>query len=175
MSTAEYIFDAGPLITICRFSVRGRLVIDHLLAHCQIVVPQAVQREVIVVGERYADAKEAKRRIALGAIKVAMPIPAPTLLEKALQLYELGEGEYRSILLAYQMEACLVIDDYLGYLVSDRIGIQKRFLLDLLVRLTKEAELDRRLACEIADTVRPRYTRAMVEHTLLMLGEEGAK
>jgi predicted nucleic acid-binding protein len=175
MSTAEYIFDAGPLITVCRFSVRGRLVIDHLLAHCQIIVPQAVQREVIVVGERYADAKEAKRRIALGTIKVAMPIPAPASLEKALRLYELGDGECQAILLAYQMGACLVIDDYLGYLVSDRLGIQKRFLLDLLVRLTEEARLDQSLAWEIADAVRPRYTRAMVEHTLLMLGEEDTK
>lgn len=175
MRTAEYIFGAGPLITICRCTVRGRLVIDHLLAHCQIVVPQAVQREVIVVGERYSDAQEAKRRIAAGKIRVAMPIPAPALLEKAVRLYELGDSEYQSILLACQMEACLVIDDYLGYLVSDRLGIQKRFLLDLLVRLTEEAELDRWLACEIADAVRPRYTRAMVEHTLLMLGEEDAK
>ncbi len=171
MSTAEYIFDAGPLITVCRFSVRGRLVIDHLLAHCQIVVPQAVQREVIVVGDRYADAQEAKQRIALGTIKVAVPVPAPALLEKALELYELGEGEYQSILLAYQMGACLVIDDYLGYLVSDRLGIQKRFLLDVLVKLAREAKLDRRLACEIVDVVRPRYTEAMVEHTLLMLEE----
>ena len=175
MSTAEYIFDAGPLITVCRFSVRSRLVIDHLLAHCQIVVPQAVQQEVIVVGERYADAQEAKRHIAAGAIRVALPIPAPASLEKALRLYELGDGECQSILLAYQMGACLVIDDYLGYLVSDRLGIQKRFLLDLLVRLTEEAGLDQSLACEIADAVRPRYTRAMVEHTLLMLGEEDAK
>jgi predicted nucleic acid-binding protein len=175
MRKAEYIFDAGPLITVCRFTVRRRLVIDHLLVHCQIVVPQAVQREVIVVGERYTDAQEAKRRITAGAIKVAKPIPAPTSLEKALRLYELGEGEYQSILLAYQMGACLVIDDYLGYLVSDRLGIQKRFLLDLLVRLTEEARLDQSLACEIADAVRPRYTRAMVEHTLLMLREEDSK
>ncbi len=175
MSTAEYIFDAGPLITVCRFSVRSRLVIDHLLAHCQIVVPQAVQQEVIVVGERYADAQEAKRHIAAGAIRVALPIPAPASLEKALRLYELGDGECQSILLAYQMGACLVIDDYLGYLVSDRLGIQKRFLLDLLVRLTEEAGLDQSLACKIADAVRPRYTRAMIEHTLLMLGEEDAK
>jgi predicted nucleic acid-binding protein len=175
MHTAEYIFDAGPLITVCKFSVRGRLVIDHLLAYCQIVIPRAVQQEVIVAGERYADAQEAKRRIVLGTIRVAMPSPAPASLEKALQLYELGDGECQSILLAYQMEACLVIDDYLGYLVSDRLRIQKRFLLDLLVRLTEEAELDRRLACKVADAVRSRYTRAMVEHTLLMLGEEEAK
>jgi predicted nucleic acid-binding protein len=172
--TTEYVFDAGPLITVCRFTVRGSLVVDHLLAHCQIIVPQAVQREVVTVGERYADAQEAKQRITAGAIKVANPIPAATSLEKALQLYELGEGEYQSILLAYQMGACLVIDDYLGYLVSDRLGIQKRFLLDLLVRLMEEVGLDQNLACEIADTVRPRYTRAMVEHTLLMLGEEDA-
>jgi predicted nucleic acid-binding protein len=172
MNTAEYIFDASPLITVCRFTVRGILVIDHLLAHCQVVVPRAVQHEVTVVGERYADAQEAKRRIAAGAIRAAMPITAPASLEKALQLYELGDGECQSILLAYQMEACLVIDDYLGYLISDRLCIQKRFLLDLLVKLTEEAKLDRKLACEIADAVRPRYTRAMVEHTLLMLEEE---
>jgi predicted nucleic acid-binding protein len=175
MRTAEYIFDAGPLITSCKFTVRGRLIIDYLLGHCQIVVPRAIQREVILVGERYTDALEAKRRIAAETIRVATPTPATTLLERVLRLYELGDGECQSILLAYQMGACLVIDDYLGYLVSDRLGIQKRFLLDLLVRLTEEAGLDQSLACEIANAVRPRYTRAMVEHTFLMLGEEDAK
>lgn len=28
----EYIFDAGPLITSCKFSVAGRLVLDHMMA-----------------------------------------------------------------------------------------------------------------------------------------------
>jgi predicted nucleic acid-binding protein len=172
MHAVEYIFDAGPLITSCKFTVRGRLVIDYLLDHCQIVIPQAVQQEVLIVGERYTDALEAKQRIVAGMIRVAMPIPASTSLEKAIRLYELGEGECQSILLAHQMGACLVIDDYLGYLVSDRLGIQKRFLLDLLVRLTEQVKLDRGLACEIANAVRPRYTRAMVEHTLLMLEAE---
>jgi predicted nucleic acid-binding protein len=175
MHTGEYIFDAGPLITSCKFVVRGRLVIDYLLDHCQIIVSQAVQREVIVVGERYTDALEAKQRIAAETIKVATPTSVTTLLERVLRLYELGDGECQSVLLAYQKGVCLVIDDYLGYLVSDRLGIQKRFFLDLLVRLTEEAELDQSLACEIADAVRPRYTWAMVEHTLLMLGKEDAK
>lgn len=90
-----------------------------------------------MAGKRFADAQEARRLIIAGMIKVAMPAPASKWLEKVLQLYELGDGEYQSILLAHQMGTCLVIDDYLGYLVSDRLGVQKLFLLDLLVKLTR--------------------------------------
>ncbi|MBC8447418.1 MAG: hypothetical protein H8D78_06685 [Chloroflexi bacterium] len=172
MSTQEYIFDAGPLITGCKFAVREQLVIDHLLKHCRIVVPRAAQQEVVIAGRRHADALQAEQRIAAGAITVTAPTTAPESLKRILRLYELGGGEYQSILLAHQTGICLAIDDYLGYLVCDRLGVQKRFLLDVLVRLAREAELDRELAREIADSVRPRYTTAMVEHTLLMLEEE---
>lgn len=65
--------------------------------------------------------------------------------------------------------ATLVIDDHLAYLVSDRLGRQKRFLLDVIVHLVNAGELDKDLAIEMVDAVRTRYPPAFVEHTMLLL------
>lgn len=43
------IFDASPLITACKFKVK-KLVIDHLLPACQIVITPSVEREVAILG-----------------------------------------------------------------------------------------------------------------------------
>lgn len=93
-------------------------------------------------------------------------------LEMLIAVYDLGNGERDTILLADQAnlhDSVLVIDDHLAYLVSDRLGKQKRFLLDVLIDLVKARKMDKKLAVEIVKAVRARYPPAFVEHTLLVL------
>lgn len=167
----ELIFDAGPLITACKFKARGQLVIDHILNCCKVVVAESVRDEVVVAGIRYADAEAARRRIDEGRIAV-LPPPSDSALEALLAPYGLGNGERDSILLVSHTDLqnpILVIDDHLAYLVSDRLGKRKRFLLDVIADLAEAGKLEFRLAVEIVEAIRTRYPSHFVEHTLLLL------
>lgn len=93
------IFDASPLITACKFKVK-KLVIDHLLPACQIVITPSVEREVAILGARYPDGTAAGKRIARGDIQV-VPV-AERKWERPLAAYALGDGERESIELCAQ-------------------------------------------------------------------------
>ena len=165
------IFDAGPLITSCKFSVAGRLVIDHILDHCPLAVAASVRDEVVLAGARYPDAHAAEQRIEREQIEVLVPNPGSGL-EALIAPYNLGDGERDSILLAGDArlsKAVLVVDDHLAYLVCDRLGQRKRFLLDTIVDLVDAEMLDRSLAMDMVETIRTRYPPAFVEHTKLLL------
>ena len=127
--------------------------------------------EVIIAGARYPDARVAQQRIEQNRIVVLSPPENPDL-ETLIAVYDLGDGERDTILLAEQanwQDSVLVIDDHLAYLVSDRVGKQKRFLLDVLVDLVEARKMDKKLAAEIVKAIRTRYPPAFVEHTLLVL------
>lgn len=64
------IFDASPLITACKFKVKGKLVIDHLLPGCQVVIAPSVEEEVAILGAQHPDGAAAGERIARGDIQV---------------------------------------------------------------------------------------------------------
>lgn len=64
------VFDAGPLITACKFEAQGKLVIDHVLPGCHIVIAPSVEEEVAVLGAGYPDGVVAGERIARGDIQV---------------------------------------------------------------------------------------------------------
>ena len=166
------IFDARPLITACKFRVQGQLVLDHLLATSQIIIPPSVQNEVVISSHQFADAQEAEQRISVEAIDVIAPTTVSGNVPIILGLYGLGNGERDAILLTYRTDldgAWLVMDDYLCYLVSDRLDVKKLFLLDLIPRLVTQGDWDRALAAEIVEATRPRYAPAFVEHSLLLL------
>jgi len=165
------VFDAGPLITACKFGVGGRLVVDYILDHRAITVAASVRDEVVVAGARYPDAQAAQVRIDGGQIAVLLPPPDPAL-EMLIAPYNLGDGERDSILLtehADLRDATLVIDDHLAYLVSDRLGRRKRFLLDVITDLANAKDLDKELAVKMVRAIRTRYPPAFAEHTLLLL------
>ena len=165
------IFDAGPLITARKFSVAGRLVIDHVLDHCPLAVAASVCDEVVLAGARYPDAHVAQQRIEREQIAVLVPKPGSGR-EALIAPYNLGDGERDSILLAgdaHLSEAVLVVDDHLAYLVCDRLGQRKRFLLDTIVDLVDAGMLDKSLAMDMVETIRTRYSPAFVEHTKLLL------
>lgn len=167
----KLIFDAGPLITACRFSAHNQPVIDHVLRYCQVAIAASVRDEVTIAGARYPDARIAQQRIEQDRITVLVP-PENHDLETLVAVYDLGDGERDTILLAEQanwQDSVLVIDDHLAYLVSDRVEKQKRFLLDVIIDLVKARKMDNRLAVEIVKAIRTRYPPAFVEHTLLVL------
>lgn len=167
----ELIFDAGPLITCCQFTVDGRVVIEHMLRACRITITSSVHDEVVVAGNRYADAQVAHRLISQGLIAVSNP-PANPDLEAVIAVYGLGQGEQDSLLLTTHRDmanATLVLDDHLAYLVSDRLGVRKRFLLDAIADLARLGDLDASLALAIVQAIRSRYPRSFVEHTILLL------
>jgi hypothetical protein len=167
----KLLFDAGPLITTCKFSVTGKLIIDHLLGQCQITVAASVRDEVVLAGSRYLDANAANQRISAGTIAVVPSLSDPAT-KQLIAPYGLGVGEVDSILLAEHpdwKDATLVVDDHLAYLVSDRLGQRKRFLLDVITDLVRADQLTAALAVSIVQAIRSRYPVAFVEHTLLML------
>jgi predicted nucleic acid-binding protein len=167
----KLVFDAGPLITACKFHVEGQLIIDHILTCYQIVIPSAVYDEVVIAGARFPDAQDARHRVDTERIGVATPVLAPSLIQ-VLNLYGFGEGEQEAIGLMsmdHFRDAMLVVDDHLAYVVSDRLGIPKLFLLDLIVRLTKEEKLTTALGCGMVEAIRTRYPESFFRHTLLIL------
>jgi hypothetical protein len=130
-----------------------------------------VHDEVVIAGNRYPDAQVARQRIDKGQIAVLMPSPDHAL-EALVAPYGLGDGERDSILLAGHavlQDAILVIDDHLAYLVSDRLGRRKRFLLDVIADLARVGKLDKALAADMVRAIHTRYPVAFVEHTLLLL------
>jgi hypothetical protein len=166
------ILDAGPLITTCKFSVAGQLIIDHLLEQCQITVTASVRDEVVLAGNRYPDASAARQRIDAGKIAVVPP-PSDPVIRILIAPYGLGAGEMDCIQLAGHSDwkdATLVVDDHLAYLVSDRLGQRKRFLLDVIADLVRANQMADSLAVSVIRAIRSRYPPAFVEHTLLMLG-----
>lgn len=166
------IFDAGPLITACKFTVRGSPIIDYILEHRVIAIAASVRDEVVKAGSRYPDASTAQQRIMHGLIDVLSPLSTKPDIDAALKLYQLGIGEYDSILLATDAAAptpTVVLDDHLAYLVSDRLHRRQRFLLDVIIDLVRSDNLERDLAIDIVQAIRQRYPPAFVEHTLLVL------
>jgi hypothetical protein len=151
--------------------VANRLVIDHLLDHCEVAVADSVRAEVVVAGASYPDAQAAQVRLEQQRI-VALSPPFLPDLEELLVLYRLGDGERDTILLSEHADladATLVIDDHLAYLVSDRLGRQQRFLLDVITDLCTTGIIEKRVAVGIVQAIRSRYPSAFVEHTLLLL------
>ena len=165
------VFDAGPLITACKFESQEKLVIDHLLPACCIVIAPSVEEEVAVLGAAYPDGVAAGERIAQGVIKV-VPVTARRWAQH-LADYALGDGEKDSIELCGQAgEAdALVTDDYLAFIVATRLGLKAWMLPDLALELAERGGLTAEAAGAILDVIRPRYRVGMIEHSLVRLQE----
>jgi predicted nucleic acid-binding protein len=164
------VFDAGPLITACKFEVGTRLIVDHLLVGCRIVIASSVEEEVAVLGGGYVDGRAAAERIASSEIGV-MPV---TIRRYAQHLadYALGRGECDSIELCGQIPAeAIVLDDYLAFIAATRLGLPTMMLPDLVVRMAKQGTLSVRVAEQTLEAVRARYRKGVVEQGLVTLRE----
>jgi len=168
------IFDAGPLITACKFMVQGKLVVDYLSPICQIIIPSAVEEEVAILGARYSDGIAAGERIAKGEIQV-MSV-TERLWATHLASYALGKGELDSIELCRNAGAeALVTDDNMAFIVATRLGLKACMLPDLVAELAKRGELGIRIAKDIMEAIRPRYRVGVVEHNIVRLQEVKGK
>lgn len=168
------IFDAGPLITACKFMFQGKLVVDYLSTKCQIIIPSAVEEEVAILGARYSDGIAAGERIARGEIQV-MPVKE-RLWAGRLASYALGSGELDSIELCRSAEAeVLVTDDNLAFIVATRLGLKACMLPDLIAELAKRGDLEIKTAKNIMETIRPRYRMGVIEHNIARLQEVNGK
>ena len=165
------VFDAGPLITACKFESRGKLVVDHLLSGCHIVIAPSVEEEVAVLGASYPDGVVAGARIAQEVMSV-VPVVARKWAQH-LADYTLGDGEKDSIALCGQIEdvEAIVTDDYLAFVAATRLGLKAWMLPDLIVELTERGSLTIEVAVGILDAIRPRYRVGVIEHTLARLEE----
>lgn len=171
------VFDASPLITTCKFEAAGKLVIDHLLTGCEVLISPAVEDEVAILGARYPDGVVAGERIADGRIPVVHV--KTRRWERHLGGYAMGHGERESINLCGQepdIEA-LVTDDHLAFIAATRLGLKVWMLPDLVVGLMSRGLLTVEVARAILEVIRPRYRAGVVEHSLekLQEGEEDAK
>jgi predicted nucleic acid-binding protein len=164
------IFDAGPLITACKFSCQDKPIIDHLLPGCRIVIAPSVEREVAILGARYPDGVLAGRRISQGEILV-VSVAAPKWAQ-LLRGYALGDGERDSIELCPQVEAdALITDDYLAFIAATRLALKVWMLPDLVMALSKRNRLTIRQAGLILEAVQTRYRKGVIEHSLAQLQE----
>jgi len=165
------VFDAGSLITACKFESQGKLVVDYLLSGCNIVIAPSVEEEVAVRGAGYPDGVVAGERIAQGLIQVVLV--AARKWARHLAGYALGDGEKDSIELCGQVEdvEALVTDDYLALVVATRLGLKAWMLPDLVLELTEGGNLTVEVAEAILKMVRPRYHAGVIEHSLVRLQE----
>lgn len=165
------VFDAAPLITACKFVVQGKLVIDHVLSGCRVVIAPSVEEEVAVLGAGYPDGVVAGERIALGTIQV-VPV-AERRWARHLGDYALGDGERDSIELCGQAEGAeaLVTDDYLAFVAATRQGLKAWMLPDLVVELAERGSVALEVAEAILEMIRARYRVGVIDQSLVRLQE----
>lgn len=165
------VFDAGPLITACKFEAQGKLVIDHMLSECRIVIAPSVEEEVAVLGAGYPDGIVAGERIAQGGIQVAAVVERKWA--RHLTDYALGNGERDSIELCRQVKEveALVTDDYLAFVAAARLGLNAWMLPDLAVELVERGSLTAEIAEAVLEAIRSRYRMGVIEHSLVRLQE----
>ena len=166
MYIMNVVFDAGPLITACKFEVEGNLVVDHLLTDCRVLISPSVEEEVAILGARYPDGVAAGERIADGRIQVVRV--SARRWDRHLYGYALGDGERDSIELCGQDSKvqALITDDHLAFLAATRLGLGVWMLPDLVVELMSRKLLTSRLARAILEEIRPRYRAGVIEYSL---------
>jgi hypothetical protein len=86
----------------------------------------------------------------------------------------MGSGERDSIELCGQFSgtvAALVTDDYLAFVAATRLQLKAWMLPDLVLRVVERQRLTAEVGEAILNTIRPRYRRGVIEHTLVGLQE----
>ena len=166
----ELIFDASSLIAAVRFEVDGQPVLDHVLAKCQVLIPEVVKIEAIDEGLRggYPDAAILDQRVKSGDLKVIGPASAQPNLESVLDDYGLEEGDKALLRLCRNREKYLwaVVDDRLLYIVLNRFVLRPRFLPDVIEWLVNEKLWTLELGETALKAIRPRYRAGFISHSL---------
>lgn len=166
----KLIFDSCSLITASKFNVDGKLIIDYLLEFAEIHIPEEVCFESIKEYQKYADAKEIKRRVDDKKI-IVHEVPWDKTIFKDLEGYHIGLGE-KEIILLYQDKRnfdYVIIDDFLAGIIANRFNMNCLLLLDLIVIYVKKNFLTKELAIKLVQAVQSRYDKGFINHTISMI------
>jgi predicted nucleic acid-binding protein len=136
--------DSSPLVYLARL---GRLELLRLL-YSEVLIPDAVWREVAVEGAALAEGRMLMAAASAGWIRVAGCAPAAVGDEPLLQGLDAGERE--AITLAIRLRALLIIDEAEGRAAATKLGVKLTGTLGVLVQATRrgfvprlQTELDR--------------------------------
>jgi predicted nucleic acid-binding protein len=125
---------------------------------------------VITRGGSRPDALIAAGLITAGYIRVVDATEEGEALED-LQHYQLGQGEQEALTLTTRLGngAIMVTDDFLAWIVANRLGVSCQLFLDFVVGRATRGELPAMEAQHIVRAVSPRYPSGFVPHSLAML------
>ena len=165
------VMDASPLITACKFGVKGRLVIDYILDGADVVVAPSVEYEVAELGRKYPDGKVARQRIDGGKMRVERVLQPRW--QKHLAGYAMGDGERDSIELAGQLASlsAFIADDYLAFVAAARLGLRVWMLPDLVTNLVEGGVVASGVGKDVLVTIAPRYRAGVIAHSQVRLGK----
>lgn len=170
---ARLLFDTSSLITAAQFGVSGRFLIELIVGHAQVIMPEGVKAEAVDFGLRagYSDALELDRLIKAGAITVVKAQPADPPFETIVTAYDVEPGDVEILRLCRLTSDYdhVVVDDRLLYLILHRFAMRPIFLPDLIVAMAKERAISEDMAKLLLEAIRSRYRTGFIEHSLLML------
>ena len=136
--------DSSPLVYLARL---GRLELLRLL-YSEVLIPDAVWREVAVEGRDFTEGRALLAAVSAGWIRIESCAPAAAAEEPLLQ--RLDDGEREAITLAIRLRALLIIDEAAGRAAATKLGVKLTGTLGVLVQATRrglvprlETELDR--------------------------------
>jgi len=170
----QLIFDTCSLITISKFKVNDKLILDHLLENLDIHIPEEVYLEAVKGYKKYQDAREIKLRVDDRKILVHEVIWDKTVF-KELEDYNIGLGEKELILLFQKNKNFdyAIIDDFLACIICKRFKVHYLLLLDLIVLCAQKNLLSNELALKMINAIKSRYDNGFINHTISMLKMKG--
>jgi len=170
----KLIFDTCSLITISKFKVNDKLILDYLLEIVDIHLPEEVYLEAVKGYNKYQDAREIKSRVDDRKILVREVMYEKNLF-KELEHYNIGMGE-KELILLYQISKdydYAIIDDFLACIICKRFNVDYLLLLDLIVLCAHKNLLQNKVAIQMIDAIKSRYDAGFINHTISILEMKG--
>jgi len=161
------LFDSGALITSAKFSVRGRLIIDHVVDCCRVNLSPEIKHETIDMGLLfgYQDAQDLAHRLEMRNFLVLNSVARDSALESALTNLGLENADCAVVHTYKHMsnQTKLITDDHRLFIATTRLGLSPIFLPDLILLLVNKAWMNVALASEILEAMQPRYAKGFIE------------
>lgn len=166
----KLVFDTCSLITVSKFEVNNKLILDYILEIADIHIPEEVYLEAVKGYNNYQDAKEIKLRVDDRKIHVHEVMWDKTVF-KELEDYNIGLGEKELILLFEKNKNFdyAIIDDFLACIICKRFEVDYLLLLDLIVLCVQKNLLPNELALQMINAIKSRYDNGFINHTISML------
>jgi predicted nucleic acid-binding protein len=143
--------NSGPLIVLAKINHL------HLLPslYDEVIVPQAVYRETVVVGRArgYPDAEVLQTFLDSMGWQPTEPVEAPPELTGDARL---GRGEYEAIALAWQYQVPLLMDETYARSAAEQMGLQTASSLGILVEAHRKGRLTSEVLEELLVTIESR-------------------